>query len=124
MAAKVFTAAVLLVLIVGGMLFFMNMFVDTVENFIFQTAEIIEAPDISAGIDAFYSFEESFYESETFVSLFVHDSVLDEIRESMVEIRTSFFNGERDDALVFTSLLRERFLQIRRSVQPTAANIF
>lgn len=123
MTVKVVVAIIFVVLIFCGIYFFTNLFVDTVENFITQTSNIISAPDISAGIEAFYTFEESFYEAETFVSLFVHDSILEDIRISMVEIRTSFFNGERDEALLFTSLLRERLLQLHRSILPSVVNI-
>ncbi|MBE6892159.1 MAG: DUF4363 family protein [Ruminococcaceae bacterium] len=122
--AKIFAAVLILAVIFSVMFFGMSRFVDTVENFISQTGDLISAPDISSGIEAFYEFENDFYENEAFISLFINDSVLEELRIQMVEIRTAFFNGERDEAVLFTSLLRERFLQIRRSVQPTAVNIF
>lgn len=124
MTAKILLGIFVLAAVVGGMFIGMDRFVETVENFISQTGEMLSASDISSGIDAFYDFESDFYDSETFISLFVHDSYLEEIREDMVEIRTAFFNGERDDALLFISLLRERLLRIHRSMIPSVANIF
>ena len=124
MTAKVFAALLILAVIFSVMFFGMERFFETVETFISQTGDLISAPDISSGIEAFYEFENDFYENEAFISLFINDSVLEELRIQMVEIRTAFFNGERDSALLHASLLRERLLQIRRSVQPTAVNIF
>lgn len=124
MTAKILLGIFVLAAVVGGMFIGMDRFVETVENFISQTGEMLSASDISSGIDAFYDFESDFYDSETFISLFVHDSYLEEIREDMVEIRTAFFNGERDDAMLFISLLRERLLRIHRSMIPSVANIF
>lgn len=124
MTGKVIVGVLILAAVAAGIFFGMDRFADTVEDFISQTAEIISSPDVASGIDAFYEFEKEFYDSERFLSLFIHDSLLEEIREDMVEIRTSLFNGERDDALLFASLLRERLLQIHRSMMPSVANIF
>lgn len=124
MTDKVIVGVLILAAVAAGIFFGMDRFADTVEDFISQTAEIISSPDVASGIDAFYEFEKEFYDSERFLSLFIHDSLLEEIREDMVEIRTSLFNGERDDALLFASLLRERLLQIHRSMMPSVANIF
>lgn len=124
MTGKVIVGVLILAAVAAGIFFGMDRFADTVEDFISQTAEIISSPDVASGIDAFYEFEKEFYDSERFLSLFIHDSLLEEIREDMVEIRTSLFNGERDDSLLFASLLRERLLQIHRSMLPSAANIF
>lgn len=124
MTGKFIVGVLILAAVAAGIFFGMDRFADTVEDFISQTAEIISSPDVASGIDAFYEFEKEFYDSERFLSLFIHDSLLEEIREGMVEIRTSLFNGERDDALLFASLLRERLLQIHRSMLPSVANIF
>ncbi len=124
MTVKVVLGFLILAAVVGGIFFCMDRFVETVENFISQTADIISAADISSGIDAFYAFESDFYDSETFISFFINDAILERLREDMVEIRTAFFNGERDDAILYASILRERLLQIHRSMMPSAANIF
>ena len=123
MTVKVIVGLLILASVAAGIFFGMDRFVDIVENFISQTGDIISAPDIPSGIEAFYEFEETFYEEEPFISLFIHDSLLENVREYMVKIRTSFFNGEREDALFFVSLLRESLLQIHRSMQPSAVNI-
>ena len=123
MAVKVFVGLMLFTLIVGGMFLFMGKYLDMMEDFISYTGDMISAMDISDGISVFYELEDYLGEETLFLSVFLHDTDLDEVRFYMASVRTCYFNGDKDGADHDISLLREKFLQLRRSVIPSVENI-
>lgn len=123
MVVKILACVVIFAIIASGMYLFMEKYFDIMESLISYTGDMISSVDISDGISVFYEFEDYFSEESVFLSVFLHDTDLDEIRSYMASVRTCYFDGDRDGANHDVALLREKLLQLHRSVIPSVENI-
>ena len=105
------------------MFFGLEQYSDVIEELSELSGNIITAADISDSIDSFYELEEYFDEKEMFISLFIHDSEVEELRERMIEIITLLFSGNRNSAIVSATLFRQRIISLGEAVLPSFSNI-
>ncbi len=123
MTLKIVSSVLILAVVCGGMFFGLEWYSDVIEELSELSGNIITAADISDSIDSFYELEEYFEEQEGFISLFIHDSEVEGLREKMIEIITLLFNGNRDSAIVSATLFRQRIISLGEAVLPSFSNI-
>lgn len=123
MTLKIISSVLILAVACGGMFFGLEQYSDVIEELSELSGNIITAADISDSIDFFYELEEYFEEQERFISLFIHDSEVEGLREKMIEIITLLFNGDRDSAIVSATLFRQRIISLGEAVLPSFSNI-
>lgn len=123
MTLKIISSVLILAVACGGMFFGLEQYSDVIEELSELSGNIITAADISDSIDSFYELEEYFDEKEMFISLFIHDSEVEELRERMIEIITLLFGGNRNSAIVSATLFRQRIISLGEAVLPSFSNI-
>ncbi len=123
MTLKIISSVLILAVACGCMFFGLEQYSDVIEELSELSGNIITAADISDSIDSFYELEEYFDEKEMFISLFIHDSEVEELRERMIEIITLLFSGNRNSAIVSATLFRQRIISLGEAVLPSFSNI-
>ena len=123
MTLKIISSVLILAVACGGMFFGLEQYSDVIQELSELSGNIITAADISDSIDSFYELEEYFDEKEMFISLFIHDSEVEELRERMIEIITLLFSGNRNSAIVSATLFRQRIISLGEAVLPSFSNI-
>ena len=123
MTLKIVSSVLILAVVCGGMFFGLECYSDVIEELSELSGNIITAADISDSIDSFYELESYFEKQKMFISLFIHDSEVEELGEQMIEIITLLFSGDRDSAIVSATLFRQKILSLGEAVLPSFSNI-
>ena len=123
MTMKIIAAVLILAVACGGMFFCMEKYSDIISELSELSGNIITSSDISDSLESFYELENTFEEYEPFISLFIHDSEVEALRERMVEVVTLLFNGDRDSAIVAATLFQQRIVSLGEAILPSFSNI-
>ncbi|MBQ7014656.1 MAG: hypothetical protein IJN12_00900 [Clostridia bacterium] len=123
MIGKIIAAVLILSIACGGMFYCLGKYSDVIEELSALSGDVITSSDISDSIDSFYVLETYFEDNEWFISLFIHDSEVEELREQMVEVITLLFIGDRDAAVVAATLFQQRIVSLGEAIIPSFSNI-
>jgi len=120
---KIVSSILIIAAVCGFMFWGLERYSDVMDELSELSGNIITSADIADSIDSFYELESYFEERELFISLFIHDAEVEELRAQMIEIITLLFNGDRDSAIISATLFRQRIISLGEAILPSFSNI-